>query len=88
MTKYKYDKEIVSLKFELQQVVYQLDRSVWAREGFDQDWHFDDAIKMLEQVMFKVSAWQQDQEEIRDAKLDELDRYNSDMREVDDEIPF
>lgn len=86
--KYKYDKEIVSLKFELQQVVYQLDRSVWAREGFDQDWHFDDAIKMLEQVMFKVSAWQQDQEEIRDAKLDELDRYNSDMREVDDEIPF
>ena len=88
MTKYKYDKEIVSLKFELQQVVYQLDRSVWAREGFDQDWHFDDAIKMLEQVMFKVSAWQQDQEWMRDAELDELDRYNSDMREVDDEIPF
>jgi hypothetical protein len=86
--KYKYDKEIVSLKFELQQVVYQLDRSVWAREGFDQDWHFDDAIKMLEQVMFKVSAWQQDQEWMRDAELDELDRYNSDMREVDDEIPF
>lgn len=88
MTKYKYDKEIVSLKFELQQVVYQLDRSVWAREGFDQDWHFDDAIKMLEQIMFKVSAWQQDQEWMRDAELDELDRYNSDMREVDDEIPF
>ena len=86
--KYKYDKEIVSLKFELQQVVYQLDRSVWAREGHDQDWHFDDAIKMLEQVMFKVSAWQQDQEWMRDAELDELDRYNSDMREVDDEIPF
>ena len=88
MTKYKYDKEIVSLKFELQQVVYQLDRSVWAREGFDQDWHFDDAIKMLDQIMFKLSAWQQDQEVMRDAKLDELDRYNSDMREVDDEIPF
>lgn len=88
MTKYKYDKDIVSLKFELQQVVYQLDRSVWAREGYDQDWHFDDAIKMLEQVLFKLSAWQQDQEWMRDAELDELDRYNSDMREVDDEIPF
>jgi len=88
VTKYKYDNDITSLKYELQQIVYQLDRAHWMRTDFDQEWHFNDAIKMLDQVMFKVSAWQQDQEEIRDAKLDELDRYNSDMREVDDEIPF
>lgn len=61
MSKYKYDNNIASLKFDLQQVVYQLDRSVFSREGFDQDWHFSDALKLLEDVWVKVAAWQQDQ---------------------------
>ncbi len=58
---YKYDKGIASLKYDLQQVVYQLDRATWGDKGFDQDWHFSDAIKLLEKVMAEVSAYQQDQ---------------------------
>ena len=76
MPKYKYDNDIASLKFDLQQVVYQLDRSVFSREGFDQDWHFSDAIELLDQVMFKVAAWQQDT------------IYGQEPVQIDDEIPF
>lgn len=86
--KYKYDNDIVSLKYDLQQIVYQLDRAGWGRDKFDQEWHFNDAIKMLDQVMFKVAAWQQDQETMLDARLDELELCNTYMRETDDEIPF
>jgi hypothetical protein len=61
MTKYKYDKDIASLKYDLQQVVYQLDRATWGHNDFDKDWHFSDAIKMLDDVLAKVAVYQQDQ---------------------------
>ena len=61
MTKLKYDNVIASLKYDLQQVVYQLDRATWGHNEFDKDWHFDDAIKLLEKVTAQVSAYQQDQ---------------------------
>ena len=61
MTKYKYDKDIASLKYDLQQVVYQLDRAAWGHSDFDKDWHFSDAIKMLDDVLAKVAVYQQDQ---------------------------
>ena len=61
MTQYKYDNNIASLKYDLQQVVYQLDRATWGDKGFDQDWHFTDAIKMLDNVLAKVAVYQQDQ---------------------------
>jgi hypothetical protein len=61
MTKYKYDGKIASLKYDLQQVVYQLDRAAWGHSDFDKDWHFSDAIKMLDDVLSKVAVFQQDQ---------------------------
>ena len=61
MTKYKYDNGIASLKYDLQQVVYQFDRAIWGREGFDQDFHFSEAVKMLDDVLAKVAVYQQDQ---------------------------
>ena len=61
MTKYKYDGSIASLKYDLQQVVYQLDRATWGHTSFDKDWHFSDAIKMLDDVLAKVAVYQQDQ---------------------------
>ena len=61
MTRYKYDKDIASLKYDLQQVVYQLDRATWGHNDFDKDWHFSDAIKMLDDVLSKVAVYQQDQ---------------------------
>ena len=60
MTKYKYDNNIASLKYDLQQVVYQLDRATWGHNDFDKDWHFSDAIKMLDDVLAKVARYQQD----------------------------
>jgi hypothetical protein len=76
MTRYKYDKDIASLKYDLQQVVYQLDRAAWGREGFDRDWHFSDAIKMLDDVLAKVAVYQQDQ------------YYLEDAIPIDDQIPY
>ena len=76
MTKYKYDSDIASLKFNLQDVVYQFDRAIWGREGFDQDWHFSEAIKMLDDVLAKVAVYQQDQYYLEHGML------------VDDQIPF
>lgn len=61
MTKYKYDGEIASLKYDLQQVVYQFDRAAFGHNSFDQDWHFSEAIKMLDDVLAKVAVFQQDQ---------------------------
>ena len=58
MTQYKYDNNIASLKYDLQQVVYQFDRATWGHNSFDQDWHFSDAIKMLDDVLAKVARYQ------------------------------
>ena len=60
MAKYKYDGDMASLKYDLQQVVYQFDRAAFGHNSFDQDWHFSEAIKMLDDVLAKVSAYQQD----------------------------
>ena len=64
--KYKYDQSIVALKHNLQNIVYELDRSFWIDEAHSKGWHFNQAIKYLDEVIFKVQTFQQDQEMLDD----------------------
>lgn len=87
MTKYKYDSKIASLKYDLQQVVYQLDRASWGHTDFDKDWHFSDAIKMLDDVLAKVAVYQQDlyyqENDIPEQYLDEQAAWYDTSKELE-----
>ena len=88
--KYKYDKDIAALKYNLQQAVYELDRSFWNDEEHSRDYHFNEALKYIGEVAFKVQTFQQDEE----YRLDLLDlqeeqaNYNMKMNEAEDEFPY
>ena len=87
MTKYKYDGKIASLKYDLQQVVYQLDRAAWGHSDFDKDWHFSDAIRMLDDVLAMVAVYQQDQwyqeNDIPEQYLDEQAAWYDTSKELE-----
>ena len=81
--KYKYDQSIVAMKHDLQNIVYELDRSFWNDEEHSKDYHFNEALKYIGEVAFKVQTFQQDQE-----MLESMADYNMKMNEAEDEYPY
>ena len=86
---YKYDSDMAAtMKYDAQQLVYLADRAMFANAGWDREYWYNEAVKVLDKMAFALSSYQQDQEVSEDAKLDALDRFHQQMREVEDEIPF
>lgn len=61
--KYKYFASINSLKYDLQSVVYYLDRSMYCTKDGEEDFFFNQALVKLGDIIKQLQVFIQDQSE-------------------------
>ena len=59
---YKFDSNMAAtMKYDGQQLVYMADRAIFAKEGWDKKYWYNEAIKILENMTAQLATYQQDQ---------------------------